>query len=86
MNTNSPQFPISHVKVTNINDIPATDHRARADYSIRKVNKTKNNAFGRTDEQEHREDVLRFVETRDENARDRKAGRGPSVIKIGGDE
>ena len=86
MNTNSPQFPLSHVKVTNINNIPATDHRARADYSIRKVNKTKNNAFGRTDEQEHREHVLRFVETRDENARDRKAGRGPSLIKIGVDE
>jgi hypothetical protein len=83
MNPSSPQFPISHVKVTNINNIPATDHRARADYSIRKVNKTKNNAFGRTDEQERREDVLHFVEIRDENARDRKAGKGPNVVKIG---
>ena len=83
MNTNSPQFPISHVKVTNINDIPATDHRGRADYSIRKVNKTKNNAFGRTDAQERREHVLDVTEIRDENARNRKAGKGPKVIKIG---
>jgi hypothetical protein len=82
MNPSSSQFPLSHVKVTNINNIPANDFRARADYSIRKVDKTKNNAFGRTDAQEHREHVLWLRDVRNENATDRKAGRGPKVIKI----
>jgi hypothetical protein len=83
MNTNAPQFPISHVKVTNINDIPATDYRARANYSIRKVDKTKNNAFGQTDTQHNAEYALLRRDINNENARDRKAGKGPSVIKIG---
>jgi hypothetical protein len=82
VNTNSPQFPISHVKVTNINDIPANDFRAQADYSIRKVNKLKTNANGRTDEQEHKESLSRARDIKNEIAADRKAGRGPKVVKI----
>ena len=84
MNTNSPQFPISHVKVTNINDIPATDHRGRADYSIRKVNKLKTNSRGRTDAQETKESLSWARDVKNEIAADRKMHNGATkTIKIG---
>ena len=82
MNPSSSQFPISHVKTTNINDLPANDYRAQADYSIRKVNKLKTNAAGRTDEQEHKESLSNARDVRNELEKSRKSGRGPNVVKI----